>query len=101
MSRLRPWRVPTDPVELEKEARKLGISLAETGASGGGITGMNVYEVQRRIREARTDRRNSWLWIVALLSAGASILSAAAAWTSAVWRCGARPMTAVIAFVLG
>jgi len=37
-------------------------------------------ELQQRLLEARAHRRAAWLWLLALVSAGASILSAAAAW---------------------
>ena len=44
-------RLPTDPGDLERLAQRLGVSLFATVEGGGGIMGMNTYEVQRRIRE--------------------------------------------------
>jgi hypothetical protein len=73
-------RLPTDAGELEQLANRLGVSLFATLEGGRGPTVMNTYEVQRRIREWLRHRLDSWLWLVAFLSAAASVFSAAAAW---------------------
>ncbi len=77
-------KLPTDAREIEILAEKLGVTLFGTGVSGGGITGTDVYEVERRIREALSDARNSWLWLLAIASAMASVFSALAAWRAAL-----------------
>jgi hypothetical protein len=73
-------RLPTDAAELEHLAQRLGVSLFGTAEGGAGHTGLNTYEAQRRIREVLRHRLDSWLWIVAFLSAIASVFSALAAW---------------------
>lgn len=43
-------RLPRDSGELEKLAEKLGVSMFNTVATKHGQTGVDTYEVQRRIR---------------------------------------------------
>ena len=68
--------------ELRKLAKKLccslqGLTDAQTGQT------LQV-EFMRRIREADRSRRESRLWIVALVAAGAAAVAAAASLCSAV-----------------
>jgi len=65
---------------LLKEAEDLGVSLSEIGGP------INYAELQKRVMEAKRFQRDSRLWAVALASAIASILSAAAAWYAVVYR---------------
>ena len=67
-------------VELRGLAEKLGCSLhslvdPQTGKS-------SEVELVRRIRDANRSRREARLWIVALVSAVASVFAAAAAWAA-------------------
>jgi len=68
--------------DLEKRARKLGVDVegdARTQSSSGRAPRAPDYELQRRVSEAERSVRDSRLWILALISAVASVLSAAAA----------------------
>jgi len=56
---------------LLKEAEDLGVSLSEIGGP------INYAELQKRVMEAKRFQRENRLWIVALASAVASIISAA------------------------
>ena len=67
----------SDP--LLKEAAKLGVSTSELGGPE------NWAELQKRVMEAKRFHRESRVWIVALASAIASIISAAAAWYAIVY----------------
>ncbi len=58
--------------ELVKRATELGVSLGNLSNS--------EPELQRRVIEAERHRRDASLWTLALVSAVASMLSAAAAW---------------------
>lgn len=84
--RYRFGKPPTDDTELEKWARAWQVSMFNTAETKFGRTGTNTYEVQRRIREARKDWRDSWLWVLAFLSAVASVVSALAAWAAVLTR---------------
>lgn len=64
-------------VELRKLAKKYGCSLDSTYDSSGKHF---TEEVIRRIQEADRSNRESFLWLVALISAIASAVSAIAAW---------------------
>ncbi|MDO8950722.1 MAG: hypothetical protein Q8S43_08125 [Actinomycetota bacterium] len=66
--------------ELEARARELGVSLNYLVNPNSGTS--DEPELQRRVLEAERARRESWLWLVALLSAAASIVSAVAAWVA-------------------
>lgn len=68
--------------ELEKRARELGVDVegdARTQSSSGRAPRAPDHELQRRVSEAERSVRESRLWILALISAVASVLSAAAA----------------------
>jgi hypothetical protein len=64
--------------DLNKLAEELGVSFHESALSPGG--GENEAIMQARVLAALRDRRDGKLWIVALISAIASALSALAAW---------------------
>jgi hypothetical protein len=88
------WRylvrsLPTDAAGLEHLAMDLGVSLFATAEGGGGHMGINTWEVQRRIQETLRHRRDSWLWLIALASAVAPVVSACAAWTAMALHRGA------------
>ena len=70
-------KLPTGE-ELQKEVEKLGISQAEIGD--------NDSLLQHRILEAKRDIRESRLWIIALVSAIGSVISAIAAWYAVLFR---------------
>lgn len=73
-------RLPDNAAQLERIAQELNVSLFNTQVEKFGKSGMDTYEVQRRIREALSHARDSSLWAIALLSAIASVFSAIAAW---------------------
>ena len=81
-------KLPTEAGELEKLAEELGVSMFNTAVTGAGHTGLDTYEVQRRIREAISDWRGCCLWLLAFISAIVSVLSALAAWTAIFMRSG-------------
>ena len=73
---------------LENRARELGIDVEgdlRTQSSSGRAPRASDYELQRRVLEAERGIRESRLWLLAVISAIASVLSAAAAMI-AVWR---------------
>lgn len=78
---LLPGRKLPQGEELERVATELGVSLHETYGS----RTLNEPELQRRILEAIRAQRDSWFWLLVLISALASLASALAAWV-AVWR---------------
>lgn len=68
--------------DLEKRARKLGVDVvgdARTQSSSGRAPRAPDYDLQRWVSEAERSARDSRLWVLALISAVASVLSAAAA----------------------
>ena len=68
--------------ELEQRARELGVDIQGdliTHSSLGRRNRASDYELQRRVIEVERSIRESRLWKVALISAIASMLSAAAA----------------------
>ena len=68
--------------DLEKRAIELGIDIkgeAITQSSMGRKKRADDYELQRRIIEAERNNRESRLWLIAVISAIASVLSAATA----------------------
>lgn len=75
-------KLPTDSGEIERLAEILGVSMYNTASTKHGHTGTDTYEVQRRIREALKGLRDSSLWLLALVSAVASVISAFAAWAA-------------------
>jgi hypothetical protein len=62
--------------ELNKLVAELGVTFYESG----GEHGENEAILQARVLAALRERRDNKLWIVALISAAASALSALAAW---------------------
>jgi hypothetical protein len=67
---------------LEQRARQLGVDIQGepiTQSSAGRQRRASDYELQRRVMEAERSIRESKLWILAIISAIASVLSAAAA----------------------
>lgn len=67
---------------LEERARELGVDIEgelRTQSSSGRSPRAPDYELQRRVLEAERAGRESKLWILAVVSAVASVLSAAAA----------------------
>lgn len=64
--------------ELEARAEELGVSMHETIDGRHGV--LKEPELQRRVMEAERSTRENRLWLVALVSAIASAVSAAGAW---------------------
>jgi hypothetical protein len=79
-------KLPTDSGELERLAERLGVSMFNTVITKHDRTGIDTYEVQRRIREALKDWRDGSLWLLAFLSAAAAVVSALAAWVAVLMR---------------
>ena len=73
-------------VALRELAQKLGCSLFSTYGGDGGKH--LEEELIRRIQEAARSIRESRLWLIALISAIASVISALAAWHAVVFRAG-------------
>jgi len=68
--------------ELEQRCRSLGVDIlgeARTKSSSGEAPRASDAELQRRLIDAERSQRESRLWLIALASAVASVLSAAAA----------------------
>lgn len=68
--------------ELEKRCIELGVNIEgppRTQSSSGNSPRASDFELQRRILEAERSSRESRLWLLALTSAIASVLSAAVA----------------------
>lgn len=81
---------------LVRRAEELGVSIASgehINVAGKGMASIpaHEHEIQRRVLEAERHLRESRLWIVALVSAIASVISAAAAWEAIV-----RPPAAAV-----
>ena len=73
--------------ELERRARELGVDIEgerQVQSSSGRAPRAPDYELQRRVSEAERSRRESKLWLLAVISAIASVLSAAAALVAAL-----------------
>ncbi len=66
--------------KTEEGLRKLADKLGVTHDSATTSVGEDRSIMQARILAILSERRNSSLWIIALLSAIASVLSALAAW---------------------
>ena len=69
-------------LDLEKQARELGVDIEgepRTQSSSGKAPRAADYELQRRVLEAERGIRESRLWIIAVICAIASVLSAATA----------------------
>lgn len=67
---------PKKEEDLMALADKLGITRDSSATS----TGTDRLIIQARILAVLAERRNSGLWVIALLSAIASVASALAAW---------------------
>jgi hypothetical protein len=72
---------------LERRATELGVSIASgeimnVGGQGSVSISAHEHEIQRRVLEAERHLREHRLWIVALISAIASVVSAVAAWVA-------------------
>jgi hypothetical protein len=68
--------------ELEKRCIELSINIEgppRTQSSSGNSPRASDFELQRRLLESERSIRESRLWLVALVSAEASVLSAAVA----------------------
>ena len=78
------WKLPVGE-ELRKRAKQLGVAI-ETDQSvlvaGHGNVPLIAedHELQRRVLEAERHMREHRLWLVAVISAIASLVSAVAAW---------------------
>jgi hypothetical protein len=70
-------KLPKDEIELRKIANKLGV-ITHGLADSKGHT--DIAELQSRIINTKRSIREGRLWIIALVSATASVLSAIAAW---------------------
>ena len=73
---------------LETRARELGVDIEgdpRAHNSSGRAPRASDYELQRRVLEAERGIRESRLWFLAVISAIAAVLSAAAAMI-AVWK---------------
>lgn len=71
--------------ELERRAQELGVDIqgeAITQSSSGRRRRADDAELQRRVLNAERSIRESRMWLLALLSAIASIVSALAAWVA-------------------
>jgi hypothetical protein len=69
--------------ELERRAQELGVATegdAITQSASGRRRRADDTELQRRVLDAERSVRESRLWLLALLSAIASVVSAIAAW---------------------
>jgi len=65
--------------QLERKARELGVDITSEPriqSSSGRATRAPDYELQRRVTEAQRQVRESRLWVLAVISAIASVLSA-------------------------
>jgi hypothetical protein len=73
--------------QLEERARQLGVDIQGDlifQSSSGRSPRASDYELQRRVMEAERAKREHLLWVVALVSAIASLMSAIAAWLAVV-----------------
>ena len=74
--------MPSDEKQLESIATSLGVSLFGTAITAAGHTGYDTYELQKRIMDVVRYRRDSWMWLLAVIAAFASLASALAAWVA-------------------
>jgi len=68
--------------QLEARARELGVDISgdrHTHSTSGAAPRASDAELQRRVLDAERNRRESRLWVLAVISAVASVLSAGAA----------------------
>lgn len=77
-------QLPDNEDDLVKECEKMNVSF-----DNGTIpdVGLDRAEMQRRLLAAWAERRNSRLWIIALMSSLASIVSAVAAIVAVFCKC--------------
>jgi len=68
-------KLPTDPAELKKLADRLGVSTYKTGDRS-----VDPAMIQERILATLAYRLHGSTWIIALVSAIASVVSAVPAW---------------------
>ena len=69
--------------ELERQCQQLGIDITgepRTHSASGSRVRATDFELQRRLIEAERSSRDRKLWVIALVSAVASVISAFAAW---------------------
>jgi len=74
---------------LEERARELGVDTGgglRTQSSSGRSPRASDYELQQRVSDAERSIRESRLWVLALVSAIASVLSAIAALIAVAWK---------------
>ncbi len=75
-------KLPTGE-ELDKRCQRLGVDITgepRTQSASGSRPRASDFELQRRLIEAERSNREHKLWVVALVSALASVVSALAAW---------------------
>lgn len=68
--------------ELEKRCRAIGVDIQgppRTQSASGNAPRASDYELQQRLREVERSIREHRLWVIALISAIASVLSAVTA----------------------
>lgn len=71
--------------KLTARAKELGIDItgdARTQSISGAAPRASDHELQRRVIEAERAQRESKLWMLALVSGIASVVSAVAAWVA-------------------
>ena len=71
---------------LKEFARKLGCSTL--GLADQHLEIRDEQKLISRIHEAARSRRESWLWLIAVIAAVASVISALAAWFAVILREG-------------
>ena len=75
-------KIPNDYETLKALAEGMDVSLTRAYYKSLSTPKPDTYEMQRRIREAISHAQNSWAWLLALISALASVFSALAAWVA-------------------
>ncbi len=71
--------------ELLNRAKELGVDIEgepRTKSTSGNAPKASDYELQRRVIEAERSIRENRLWIIAVISAVASVVSAIIAWVA-------------------
>ncbi len=83
--------------ELERRAKELGVAIQGPPISksvSGGPPRAHDHELQRRVIEAERHIRESRLWLIAVISAGASVISAITALVAVMgkkFKCYGKP----------
>lgn len=72
---------------LREDAQRLGVSIYDDGNFGPNESAtmravVSDTVLQKRVMAKRADLRASRMWILTILSAGAAVVSAVAAWTA-------------------